>query len=58
MVEGQLLSLVLPSELPQIARDLPAHGTGQARNVLVAGCRQRMEQHASIGLLCVHAILC
>jgi len=36
--------------------DSRAHGTCHARNVLVAGCGQRVEQHASIGLLRVHAI--
>jgi len=36
MVEGHLLVLVFPRELPQVASDLPAHGTRQARNVLVA----------------------
>jgi hypothetical protein len=46
MVEGQLLVRVFPRELPQVARDLPAHGTGQARNVLVAGCGQGVEQVA------------
>jgi hypothetical protein len=46
MVEGQLLVRVFPGELPQVARDLPAHGTGQARNVLVAGCGQGVEQVA------------
>ncbi len=56
MVEGQLVVLIFPGELPQVASDLPAHGTGQARNVLVAGCGQRVEQNASIGLLRVHAI--
>jgi hypothetical protein len=56
MVEGQLLVLVFPRDLPQIARDLPAHGTRQARNVLVAGCGQRMEQHGPIGALCVYAV--
>ena len=44
MAEGQLLVLVFPRELPQVAGDLPAHGTRQTRNVLVAGCGQRMEQ--------------
>ena len=56
MVEGQLLVLVFPRELPQAACDLPAHGTGQARNVFVAGGGQRVEQHGSVGLLRVHAI--
>jgi hypothetical protein len=56
MVEGQLLVLVFPSELPQVARDLPAHGARQARNALVAGCGQRVEQHGSIGPLRVHTI--
>ena len=55
MVEGQLV-LVFPRELPQVASDLPAHGTRQARNALVAGCGQRVEQHGSIGLLRVHTI--
>jgi len=56
MVEGQLLVLAFPRELSQVARDLPAHGTRQPRNVLVPGCGQRVEQHASIGLLREHAI--
>jgi hypothetical protein len=56
IVEGQLLILVFPREPPQVASDLPAHGTRQVRNILVAGCGQRMEQHSSIGLLRVHTI--
>jgi len=56
MVEGQLLIIVFPCELRQVARDLPAHGTCQAGNVLVAGCGQRVEQKASIGLLRVHTV--
>ena len=44
VVEGQLVVLVFPGEPLHVARDLPAHGTRQARDVLVAGCGQRVEQ--------------
>ena len=56
MVERQLLVLVFPSELPQVACDLPANGMGQACDILVAGSGQRVEQHASIGLGRVHTV--
>jgi hypothetical protein len=48
MVEGHLLVLVLPPELPQVARHLPAYSTRQARSFLVAGRGQRVKQHASL----------
>jgi hypothetical protein len=44
MVKRQLLFLVFSRELAQVARDLSAHGTRHARNVLVTGCGQRVEQ--------------
>ena len=56
MVEGHLLVLVLPPELPQVARHLPAYSTRQARSFLVAGRGQRVEQYGFVRLLRVHAI--
>jgi len=56
IIERCLPVVVRAFEVPQVARDLAADRAGDARDIFIAGGRQRMEQHGSVRLLRVHAV--